>query len=205
MQPRLDLNSWSYECIPWVLPLHHFYFPNKNTPVEQSGLHHDSFLHVYDAVCHITFLWPSFLSSHEAPFLTWTSKSFFRDRVPRRKVQGIRDKDDRTGGLSRFCTSDVLSHAGFLKSSASYMLFPGRNGTKSAETIIQHCRRGAQTIPRTLCAQYRQWNEVGFAGTLALSSYGPSPYTRDLRRLGSVQPSTPFLSLNSLPSAFSPL
>jgi|UPI00004873E6 hypothetical protein len=30
---------------------------------------------------------------------TWASKSFFSDRVLRRKSQGIGDKRDRTGGL----------------------------------------------------------------------------------------------------------
>lgn len=50
------------------------------------------------------------------------SRSFFTDRVLRRKVQGIRDDGKGTPGLQRFCTSYALGQASLLRNAAPYIL-----------------------------------------------------------------------------------
>lgn len=50
----------------------------------------------------------------------------------------IRDKQDRTGGLRRYCTCTVLQKTSLLRTTVLFIYYlQGRNKVKSAETFIQ--------------------------------------------------------------------
>lgn len=69
--------------------------------------------------------------------MTLASRSFFSYRVLGRKVQGIRDKEDRTGELElgRSCRSYVLCQGNLLINTAFCTLFPGgKDGTELEES-----------------------------------------------------------------------
>lgn len=65
----------------------------------------------------------------ERPPETWTNKLFFSDRVLRRKVQGIRNEEDRTDDLGESYVSYTSCQANLLRTISQ--IFLGRNRIKS--------------------------------------------------------------------------
>ena len=66
--------------------------------------------------------------------MTWTSRSLFSDRVPSVRTRRLEDKKLDKFGIGKSCITCVLCQTGLLRSTASYVLFPGRKGAVSAES-----------------------------------------------------------------------
>lgn len=81
--------------------------------------------------------------------LTWTSRSFFIDRLLRERIRRPEDKEIQKFGIRRYCISYVLWKTSLLRSPASYVLFAGENRTKLVENC--HTIGGSQQEATKQC------------------------------------------------------